>query len=251
MSAGVDVQKLSICYGKGSPVLREISCCAPEGQITLLCGPNGSGKSSLLKAICGILAYQGEILVQGHSLAQLSREARARVLAYVPQRSLLQAKLLVHDVVAMGRFAHSDTNFEQSKAVDKALRLAGCAELAGQFYTSLSGGQQQRVLLARALATQAKVLLLDEPSAALDIQHTLRLMAQLRRLADSGFTVLWAMHDLHLAQRCADRCILLAQAKVAAQGQVDEVLDAATIKEVYQVQRVEGGGPSFHLEAQS
>lgn len=251
MSVGVKVKALSIRYGKGMPVLKEISFEAVQGQVTLLCGPNGSGKSSLLKAMAGILDYEGEILVQGQSLTQLSREARARRLAYVPQRSALQANLPVREVVAMGRFAHSDSSFERKQAVEQALGLADCAELASQLYTALSGGQQQRVLLARALATQAKVLLLDEPSAALDIAHTLGLMAQLRKLADSGYTVLWAMHDLHLAERCADRCVLLQDTKIAAQGMVSEVLDALTIEQVYGVHRVEKSGPSFHLEAQS
>lgn len=248
MTAGVQIKRLSIQYGKGAPVLQDIECSAPAGQVTLLCGPNGSGKSSLLKAIAGILPYQGEILLQGTPLADLSRQARAQRLAYVPQRSLLEANLAVQDVVAMARFAHKESTFEQRNAVQQALELANCQDLARRPYPSLSGGQQQSVLLARALATQAKVLLLDEPSAALDIQHTLRLKSQLRTLAQSGLTVIWAMHDLHLAQRCADHCILLANTTIAAQGHPNEVLDAPSIKSVYQVHRVENAGPSFHLE---
>lgn len=251
MSAGVEVKELSVRYGQGEPVLDKIGFAAPKSMVTLLCGPNGSGKSSLLQAIAGILSAQGQILVYGQSLAELSRTQRARQMAYVPQRTLLQAKLPVREVVAMGRFAHTDTNLERKRAVDQALELAGCQALAGQFYPSLSGGQQQKVLLARALATQAKLLLLDEPSAALDIHHTLKLMKQLRKLAQSGYTVLWAMHDLHLAQRCGQHCLLLANRKIVAQGSPQTVLGAANINTYYLVHRKENSGPSFHLEDQS
>lgn len=251
MSAAVQVKQLSLRYGKEQPVLDQLSFAVPASAVTLVCGPNGSGKSSLIKAIAGILDYQGEILLQGQALSQLSRAQRAQRMAYVPQRSQLQANLPVREVVAMGRFAHADTSIERNRAVDRALEFADCQALEARPYLSLSGGQQQRVLLARALATQAKVLLLDEPSAALDIHHTLQLTKQLRGLAQSGFTVLWAMHDLHLAHRCAEHCLLLANTKIVAQGPPEQVLDASSVKQVYQVHRRDEYGPSFYLEEHS
>ncbi|MGD2019318.1 MAG: ABC transporter ATP-binding protein, partial [Planctomycetota bacterium] len=173
MSAGLEVSGLRARYRRGPDVVRGVDLVAPRGAITALLGPNGSGKSTLLKAVVGLVDSEGEVRLDGADLRGLAADARARRLAYVPQRSLLAAPLLVHSVVAQGRFPHrrglSAPTEEDRKAVQGALEDADIAHLACRPFTELSGGEQQRVLLARALATGADVLLMDEPTSAQDV----------------------------------------------------------------------------------
>jgi len=161
----------------GRPRLEDVSVSIAAGEMLALLGPNGAGKSTFMKALAGILPCQGEVLFDGQPAAGIDRRERARRLAYVPQHSALDAPMLAADVVAQGRFAHRDRwgrpSREDKPAIAAALDATGALPLADRPFTRLSYGERRLVLLARALATGARILLLDEPTAALDVAHAL------------------------------------------------------------------------------
>lgn len=195
---------------KGRTILRDIEFECERGQILSVLGPNGVGKTTLLKTLVGLLPYDGRVSVSGKSLESIDARERARLLAYVPQRSMLDARMSVTNVVAQGRYCHQDVwgrvTPEDRRAVDAALGAMSLDSLRERDFTELSSGEQRRVLLARALATQASVVVLDEPTAALDLSHALVLFRHLRRLADTGITVVTVLHDITEAERFSD-CI--------------------------------------------
>ena len=238
MSTGVSLEGVSASY-RNKQVLHDVSCEAKSGEITALLGPNGSGKSTLLKAALGLLPASGRIGINGQSLDEFTPAQRAREVAYVPQRTQLMARLSVTEVVELGRFAHRGplalkTNADR-EAVEQALESAGVSSLATRSFLELSGGERQRVLLARALATGSKTLLLDEPTSALDVRQVLSIHRVLRRLADEGCCILVVLHGLYEAHQNADRAVLLHQGRVQHQGEVAEVLRPEVVEEVYGV----------------
>ena len=225
----LSVSQLSVQRGLVT-VVNDLSLAVAPGEIVALIGPNGAGKSTALKAILGLLPYTGRVLVDGLVVAELEPRARARRLAYVPQRSQLAAGMSARNVVAQGRFAHlgelARLGSADQVAIASALTRCSADGLAERPFTHLSVGEQQRVLLARALASEAAVVLLDEPTAALDVGHALALLALLRALADDGKALLVVLHDLDQVTRLADRVILLDRGQVRAQGSVASVLTA-------------------------
>ena len=239
------IQGLTARHRHGPEVVHGVDLQAPAGQITALLGPNGAGKSTLLKAVVGLVPSAGSVRLDGVELSTLEPRERARRLAYVPQRSQLMARLTVKSVVEMGRFAWrgplSRLSSEDRTAVSSALAAVGATDLASRPFPALSGGEQQRVLLARALATGAQALVLDEPTAALDVQQVLVLHAVLRRLADQGRTVLVVLHDLNETLQHADRAVLMDAGRVHAAGPVQDIVQAEPIRQVYGVDLREGG----------
>ncbi|MHC5068754.1 MAG: iron chelate uptake ABC transporter family permease subunit [Planctomycetota bacterium] len=180
------------------------------GTCTAVVGVNGSGKSTLLKSVLGLVPLAaGQVEIAGRSLEALDARARARLLAYVPQRSALDVDIPVAAVVAQGRFAHRGESVDQQQAIDAALAACDCASLAERSFVRLSGGEQQRVLLARALATEAPVIVLDEPTANLDIRHALQFCALVQTCLGEGRAVLLAMHDFEQVRRLADTVVIL------------------------------------------
>lgn len=240
---GLRLANVCARHTHGPQVLHMVDVEAPRGQITALLGPNGSGKSSTLKAVLGLISSTGEIALDGDDVLQMSRRERATRLAYVPQRSMLSARLGVRGVVSQGRFAHrgmqTGLGRMDRQAIDKAMSATHVTDLADKMYTELSGGEQARVILARALATGANTLLLDEPTASLDVGHVLRLHDVLRTLADEGCSVLMVMHDLSEARRHADRAVLLHDGKVHLQGDANDVIATGPIRQVYGVELFE------------
>lgn len=229
----------------GRPVLSGVSFTAAAGSVTALLGINGAGKSTLLRALAGVLpAVAGRILVGGEALAGLAPRERARRVAWVPQRSLPAGGNSARNVVAMGRFAHQGLlarlSTADAAAIAGALAAVDALALAERPFRTLSAGEQQRVLLARALATGAPVLLLDEPTAALDLGHALDLLALLRRLAGEGRCVIAALHDLEQARTTADRALLLHDGGIAAAGAVPAVLAAPAFAAGFGVAPVAG-----------
>lgn len=236
---------------QGRPILQRVSLGLPRGQLLAILGPNGAGKSTLLKAVMGLVPATGAIRIEGQLASQLNARARARHVAYVPQHSALEAPLPVREVVAQGRFAHTDL-FQRLTAADRdavaqALEATDTMRLADRAFNRLSYGERRLVLLARALATGARLLLLDEPTAALDIGHALGLLRRLRQLAASGVAVAVVLHQLHEAADSCDRAVLLAGGIVQAQGPVAEVIAPEPVRRVYGVEMVQRTQLTFRL----
>jgi iron complex transport system ATP-binding protein len=247
----LSIRGLTVTRG-GRRVLDDVSLTAPMGQVTALIGPNGAGKSTLISAALGLVTCDhGAADLLGQDLLRLDRRARARLVGYVPQRSRLSAPLPVHEVVALGRYALGGglrgLLGAHRSAVSEALAAVGASELSARRFDELSAGEAQRVLIARALAGGAHTLLLDEPTAALDIGHALTLLALLRRLAANGCTVLVALHQLDEVRRVADHAVLLAHGRVATSGLPDTVLASAQLGTAFGVERDPAGALAFRL----
>jgi len=221
---------VSASYG-GRPALENANVTFGEGRLTGIVGPNGAGKTTLLRVALGILPFEGRVQLLGRSLAECSREFVARSIAYLPQESGTQWPMLVRSVVALGRMPYGremDTG-----AVDDAMERSDVEQFAHRRMNELSAGERARVLLARALATLAPILLVDEPAAHLDPAHQLRLMELLRAEAERGVAVAITLHDLALASRFCDDVVVMRTAQVAGQGPVEQVLSDDALAHVF------------------
>jgi len=217
--------------------VRGLSFRAEPGGWTALIGPNGAGKTSALRALAGLAAYEGEVLHDGRDVRRLGRRAVARLVAYVPQKPETPPALTVAEYVLLGRTPHipylGGESRHDREAAAGALRRLELERFAERPLGSLSGGELQRTVLARALAQEAPVLLLDEPTTALDLgrqQLVLELVDALRR---DGLTVVTTMHDLTLAGQYADHLVLLNEGSVVAEGTAAEVLSAPNVSAHY------------------
>lgn len=237
--SSLECRDLRVRYGK-RVVVHGFSGTVRSGEWLGLIGPNGAGKSSLLQAVVGIVTRSGEILVDGSPLELRSLSRRAALVAYVPQEPIMPADMSGFEYVLLGRAPYvgyfgTESKHDRAMVADVLDRLE-LTEFADRRLGRLSGGERQRLVIARALATEAPILLLDEPTSSLDIGHqqqALELVARLR--ADHGLTVISAMHDLTLAGMYADRLVLLHEGVVAASGSPDEVLRPETLAEFYGV----------------
>ena len=239
MSAALQFNDVSVRYGTRR-VLDNVSLSLDEGCVTGLAGPNGAGKTTLLRAALSLLKPEaGHIALFGKPLGGWSDDARARAMAYLPQAGESHWPLIARRVVALGRMPHraglARLSQADETAIEDALARCDAAELADRRMDELSAGERARVLLARALATLAPVLLVDEPAAHLDPAHQLRLMELLREEARRGTAVIVTLHDLALATRYCDRLVLLKDGRVAAQGTPDAALSDAALAHVFGV----------------
>ena len=219
-------------------VIGPVSFSVAPGCWLGLLGPNGAGKSTLLRAAAGLQRHRGALTIAGQEVRDTARRQLARHVALVPQQPTIPTDMTVAEYVLLGRTAFVPTFGWESaadhEAVDRALARLDLGALAGRRLGAISGGELQRAVLARALAQEAPVLLLDEPTAALDLGHVqqvLELVDDLR--ADHELTVIAAMHDLTLAAQYADDVVLLHRGLVHRHGSPADVLDAATITDVY------------------
>lgn len=231
-------------------VLEGFELTAAVGGVYALTGPNGAGKSSALKALAGLLPCSGELQVNGRALERLSPRERAREIAYVPQQSLLASGVSVREVVLQGRYAHDavwPSKHKHAGPVEQAMRQTDVLELADRPWNQLSGGEQRRVLLARALATEAKVILLDEPTSSLDVAHALQLLLLLRALAEQGRCIVVVLHDLDQVQRYTDRAVLLQQGRTVAAGASRDVITDENVRRVYGVELVPHDALGYRL----
>ena len=222
----------------GRPVLHDLTLSVPSGARLGLIGPNGSGKTTLLRAVAGLVGHRGDIRIGGAAPASLTRRELARRIAVVPQNPVVPPGATVGDYVLMGRTPYIPLLGTEGRRdlniVASVLDQLDLADLAGRRLDSLSGGERQRAVLARALAQQAPVLLLDEPTTGLDVGHqqqVLELVDALRAALD--LTVLSAMHDLTLAGQFADELVLLDGGRVAAAGPARAVLTEGVISRHY------------------
>lgn len=252
----VEVRGLDVALG-GRPVLKGVSLSVPAGSWTAVIGPNGAGKSTLLRAVLGLVPSHGEITVAGSGLAGLKPRQRARLIAYAPQSPSVPVGMTVFDYTLLGRspyIPHLGRESARDRAITaEVLDRLDLTAFASRPLDHLSGGERQRAVLARALAQQTRVLLLDEPTTALDIGHqqqVMELVDQLR-LSD-GLTVVTTIHDLTLAGQYADDLVLLSSGGVAAAGSPEEVLTRDAVEEHFgaRVSVVPGpdGRPILSLE---
>jgi iron complex transport system ATP-binding protein len=244
---------LSVKLG-GRIVLRDVDLEAHPGEVLALLGPNGAGKSTLLKALAGLLPYTGRVEIAGTDLASLSPSKRAKQISYVPQRSLLRSALSVEEVVALGRYVHGGSfggmSANDKEAIDHAMQTAHADMLRNRIFTQLSVGEQQRVLLARALASDAPILLLDEPTAALDVGEGMAVLRLIRKLAARKHTLIVVLHDLADARSTTDRALLLKDGRVVEQGETRDVISAEPIRAVYGVKLIENARIGFEPDSE-
>ena len=233
-SAAIEVRGLGVDRG-ARPVLAGVDLTVRAGEVLALVGPNGAGKSTLLGAIGGDVACTGEITVDGAPLAAWSHTELAMRRAILLQRQTVSFPFTVAQVVEMGRAPWAGTPLEDDDeaAVAEAMRRTDVERFAHRPYPRLSGGEQARVALARVLAQRTGALLLDEPTAALDLHHQEMVFGVVRERAAGGAAVVVVVHDLGLAAAHADRVAVLAEGRIAACGPPGDVLTAALLSEVY------------------
>ncbi len=222
----------------GRRVLRDVDVEVEPRSWIAVVGPNGAGKSTLLRAVAGLVRHEGTVLLDGADARRLSPRARAMQVAYAPQVPVLPDGVRVEEYVLLGRTPHrsllSGPGARDRTVVSEVLERLDLAPFTGRLLRTLSGGERQRAVLARALAQQPRLLLLDEPTAALDLGHAqqvLDLVDRLRR--EDGLTVVSTLHDLALAGQYPDRVLLLADGVPRAEGPPEEVLTAAALHEHY------------------
>lgn len=233
----ISIRNLSFAYRKEN-VLKNLSLDFETGRLSMILGPNGSGKSTLLKCINGILkTATGTISVNGEDVQHLSRNKKARLMTYVPQQENQVFSGTVYETVLMGRkpYIGWSPGRKDHVIVNRVIKDLDLEQISGEYLNELSGGQRQRVIIGRALAQQPEVLLLDEPTANLDLKHQLEVMQLLKSLTARQITVIIAIHDLNLASAYADRLILLDDGQLFAGGDQD-ILGSENIKKLYQVE---------------
>jgi iron complex transport system ATP-binding protein len=245
---------VSFAYGPEQPVLRDVSAEITRGTILGILGPNGSGKTTLLRLLSGTRRpTRGQVLLEGTSLDRLSRRDVARRIAVVAQETQLAFEYTVMEMVLMGRHPHLGL-FELEGPEDfsvarDAMHATGTGELEERRFSTLSGGEKQRVVIAAALAQSSDVLLLDEPTASLDLAYQLEVAVVLTSLNhDRGATIVISTHDLNLAAAVCRELVLLKAGQVIAAGPTTEVLTSHRVRELYGVEadvRVHDG--SGHL----
>lgn len=241
-------EKVSFRYGE-RPVLSGVDLALGEGEVAVLLGPNGSGKSTLLRICSGLLTPEsGGVRVSGHRPDTADRKRMARLLSVVGQDPPVDFPMSVREFVALGRFPHRGffgaATPEDREQVEEALRMTGLLELEGRGLGEISAGERQRATVARAIAQGAKVMLLDEPTAYLDIYHRVAFYEIVTRLArDCGVSALVASHDLALCTEYAERFFLLSAGRVMAAGPPGEVLTPGNVREAYGVEVVCDSNP--------
>jgi iron complex transport system ATP-binding protein len=232
---------LSLSYGGGTDVVRDLDLDVLDGSVTAVVGPNGCGKSTLLRALGRLLRPRsGAVTLDGRSIHGVRTAEVARQLGLLPQAPVAPEGLTVAELVARGRYPHQSWlrqwSRDDERAVADALEWTGTADLADRALDELSGGQRQRAWLATALAQQTGILLLDEPTTYLDIAHAVEVLDLVDRLHDErGCTVVMVLHDLTLAARYADRLVVMDRGRIAAVGDPGEVLTAELVRDVFGV----------------
>jgi iron complex transport system ATP-binding protein len=237
VTAALELRDVSVAYGRAT-VLDRVSFAVADREWLGLIGPNGAGKTTLLRAVAGLARSTGRILLAGSTLDALHRRERARAIAVVPQYPITPPWMTVSEYVLLGRTPHlgvlaCEGRHDLDLAAETLERL-GLGPFRDRRLATLSGGERQRVVVARALAQEAKVILLDEPTASLDIGHqqqALELLDVLR--GEKGLTLVAAMHDLTLAAQYVDRMVLLRRGRVVADGAPGTVLTQALLSEHY------------------
>ena len=224
----------------GATIVEQASLSLRRGELVALVGPNGAGKTTLMRALAGLVPAEGAIMFGGRPLADLKPRERARQVAYLPQGHIFHWPMPVAAIVMLGRAPHADpfssVSPQDRAAVAHALATTETEQFAQRPVTTLSGGEKARVALARALATQAPVLLADEPTASLDPRHQLVVMELLRDAAHGGDAILAILHDLALAARFADRVLVMDRGRIVADDAPAGALSAERLAAVFGIE---------------
>lgn len=245
----LQAHQLAIGYNQRR-VAEGIDLAVGRGEVLCLLGPNGAGKTTLFKTLLGLIpALDGKVEINGKDVTTLSRQALARTIAYVPQAQVMEFAYTVLDLVLMGRTAHVGP-FAAPRAVDHdraraALAELGILDLAEREANRISGGQRQLCLIARALAQDAPLLVMDEPTASLDLGNRFLVLDRVRALRDRGFGIVFSTHDPDQARELATRVAVIADGRLAAYGTSAETLTAPLLSSIYGVpvivERTESG----------
>lgn len=245
----INIENLSFYYGE-TEILRDISYTVPQGRFVGIIGPNGSGKTTLVKLLSRLLTpTAGRILLGDRPLADFTQNSLARMIAVVHQETGTEYQFTVEEVVLMGRMPYLRRFQSESSAdyeiVNRSLAITGCTELRRRKITELSGGEKQRVMIARALAQQPQILLLDEPTSHLDIGYQQEILELVKNLTTEGITVVAVLHDLNLAAYFCHELLLLHEGRIKACGQAAAVLITEKIEEVYGIRVLVTPHPVF------
>lgn len=238
----IQASDVAFAYQADRPVLRGVSFSAEAGKLLCILGPNGSGKTTLLRCLLGQLKNTGgKLLLDGCEVSRYAARELARLLAYVPQTPLSAFSFSVQELVLMGRFAHGGAlglASEEDLAVARlAMQMTHTLELAGRTLEELSGGEAQCAMIARALAQQPSVMLLDEPTSHLDLKNQLMIYQMMQRLAhDWQMAVICVSHDINQAAHYADQLLLMRSGQVIAHGPPREVIRQEVLRQLYDVQ---------------
>ncbi|MCD6156109.1 MAG: ABC transporter ATP-binding protein [Candidatus Atribacteria bacterium] len=247
MDKYLEAKELSFYYGS-LPAVRRVSFEVERGDFVGVLGPNGSGKSTLLSLLAGLLEpAQGKTYLEGRDLLKLPRKARARKIGTVFQSFPEELDLPCQEVVMMGRFPHwrrwQKETPKDYQTVRRAMQQTTTLHLAEQPFTQLSGGEKQRVMIARALAQEPELLLLDEPTSHLDILYQLEIMTILTQLREQGITILCVLHDPNLAAQFCNKALFMKEGKIFAFGKIEEVMQSSVIGELFGVEFLEETHP--------
>ncbi|NLL94535.1 MAG: ABC transporter ATP-binding protein [Thermoplasmatales archaeon] len=235
----ITVNGVSFAYGS-APILKDVNLSLDKSEVLGIIGPNGSGKTTLIKCINRILTpQQGEIAIDGEDALKMSLPQISKKISYVPQNAVRDVSSpMVYEVVMMGRRPHTSwkSTEQDEEIVWKAMVDMGVEDLATKPFDRLSSGQTQRVLLARAIAQEAEIFLLDEPTSNLDIRYQLEVMGLIRRLVrEKGVGVCAIVHDIDLAMKYCDKLVMLDEGRITYAGTAEEVITVENIKETYGV----------------
>ena len=235
------LETTSLCAGYGDGhVIHNISLSLIKGEFVTILGRNGSGKSTLIKALQGLLRHMsGDVMIGGQKLSSLKPRQVAQRVSYVPQMSDLSFEFSVEEIIAMGRYVHQrkmeGMSPEDTKIIQEIMELTETSQLSTKKMAHLSGGEKQRVFIARALAQDAPLLFLDEPSSHLDINYQVEIYTILQRLQkEKNKTILAAEHNINLVIPYSQRIIFLKEGRIHAQGPPDELITKTNIRKVFQ-----------------
>jgi len=239
----VKIQDLEVAYGE-KKIINGLNFSVNQGEFVGIIGPNGTGKSTLVKAITNIIQKSsGKIEIMGYDNTKISKKELAKHVAVVPQEFNIEYDFTNWDIVMMGRNPHTKRrnkkNFEDFEIVQEAMKLTNTWQFKDALFNELSGGERQRVIVARAIAQQTQIILLDEPTSHLDIHHQLEIMELIHKLKeDRGVTIVAILHDVNLATRFSDRLILMNNGKVLVEGNPDKVIQEEYLSQLYKMEMI-------------